>query len=119
MRAHDTTHEGTTAPRTAANKAAAIAVHTQAIPGNHADALAALLAPGFVDHDAGGRPGGGVDSLVATMHWFADAFDDQRVDVLHALAEGDLVALHVEVSARHTGYFRGIAPEGAGSPSFQ
>ncbi len=46
------------------------------------------------------------------MHWYADAFEEQRVEVLHAVAEGDLVALHVELSARHTGYFRGVAPTG-------
>ncbi|WP_435736570.1 ester cyclase [Cellulosimicrobium sp. PMB13] len=115
MRVHDDGRR-TTAPdhglrgATAVNKAVAITVHTQAIPGNHADALAALLAPGFRDHDAGRD--GGVESLVATMHWHADAFDDQRVDVLHAVAEGDLVALHVEVSARHTGFYRGLAPTG-------
>lgn len=94
------------------NKAAAVAVHTHAIPGNHADAVAALLAPGFRNHDAAPGRDGGDEGLVATMHWYADAFEDQRVEVLHAVAEGDLVALHVELSARHTGYFRGVAPTG-------
>lgn len=94
------------------NKAAAVAVHTHAIPGNHADAVAALLAPGFRNHDAAPGGDGGDEGLVATMHWYADAFEDQHVEVLHAVAEGDLVALHVELSARHTGYFRGVAPTG-------
>lgn len=79
------------------NKAAAVAVHTHAIPGNH---------------DAAPGGDGGDEGLVATMHWYADAFEDQHVEVLHAVAEGDLVALHVELSARHTGYFRGVAPTG-------
>jgi predicted ester cyclase len=94
------------------NKATAIAVHTQAIPGNHADALAALLAPGFRNHDAAPGSEGGTEALLATMHWYDEAFEDQRVEVLHAVAEGELVALHVELSARHTGYYRGMAPTG-------
>ena len=55
---------------------------------------------------------GGADALLATMHWYDEAFEDQRVEILHAVAEGDLVALHVELSARHTGFFRGVAPTG-------
>ncbi|MCB7138016.1 ester cyclase [Cellulosimicrobium marinum] len=98
-------------PAVGANKAAAIAVHTQAIPGNHADALATLLAPGFHDHDPV-LGEGGAEALVAATHRYSDAFSDQRVDVLHAVAEGDLVALHVELSGRHTGFFRGVAPTG-------
>jgi len=115
MRVHDApgaaAPASTSAATTSTNKAAALAVHTQAIPGNHADALAALLAPGFRDHDPVVGDGG-LEGLLATTHWYSDAFSDQRVEVLHAVAEGDLVALHVELSARHTGYFRGVAPTG-------
>ncbi len=94
------------------NKATAVAVHTRTIPGNHGDALATLLAPGFRNHDTSPGCDGGADALLATMHWYDEAFEDQRVEVLHAVAEGDLVALHVELSARHTGFFRGVAPTG-------
>jgi len=94
------------------NKAAAIAVHTRAIPGSHGDAVAALLAPGFRNHDTSPGGEGGAEALLATMHWYDEAFEDQRVEVLHAVADGDLVALHVELSARHTGFFRGVAPTG-------
>ena len=98
---------------TTGNKAAAIAVHTQAIPGNHAEQLRTFVDPAFRNHDES-APGaeGGLEGLVATMHWFSDAFSDQRVEVLHCVAEGDLVALHVSFSARHTGFFRGVAPTG-------
>ncbi|MHA7134675.1 ester cyclase [Oerskovia turbata] len=109
--------DGATAPAdrshdTATNKATAITVHTQAIPGNHAQALAALVATDFHNHDPAPGSSGGLEGLIATMHWFSDAFSDQRVEVLHAVAEGDLVALHVAFSARHTGFFRGLAPTG-------
>ncbi|MBD8080146.1 ester cyclase [Cellulosimicrobium arenosum] len=99
------------------NKATAVAVHTQALPGGHAGTLAAFLAPGFVSHDGAFgsdcRPGAdGASTLLARMHVFGDAFEDQRVRVLHAVAEGDVVALHLETSARHTGYFHGVPPTG-------
>ncbi|MBE7702150.1 ester cyclase [Oerskovia sp. Sa1BUA8] len=111
--APDGRHDATaTTPVTATNKAAAIAVHTQAIPGNHAQALAALVAADFHNHDPAPGCSGGLEGLVAAMHWFSDAFSDQHVEVLHAVAEGDLVALHVAFSARHTGFFRGLAPTG-------
>lgn len=102
----------TTTTRTAGNKAIAVAVHTRAIPGNHAELVASLVSPDFHNHDAVPGSEGGVDGLLATMHWFSDAFSDQRVDVLHAVAEEDLVALHVAFTATHSGYFRGIAPTG-------
>ena len=108
MRVHDAGPGAAAPATTSTNKAAALAVHTQAIPGNHADALAALLAPGFRDHDPVVGDGG-LEGLLATTHWYSDAFSDQRVEVLHAVALG---ALHVELSARHTGYFRGAAPTG-------
>ena len=92
------------------NTAVALRVHAHAMPAGTASVLRRLLAPGFRNHDV--RPGcsGGAEALVATMHWFHDAFSDQRVEVLHAVAEEDLVALHVAFSARHTGFFRGLPP---------
>ncbi len=102
----------TGASAASAHKAAAIRVHANAVPARQDTVLRELLAPGFRNHDV--LPGceGGLEGLVTAMHWFDDAFSDQRVRVLHALAEGDLVALHVELRARHTGFFRGIAPSG-------
>ncbi|GIJ00113.1 SnoaL-like polyketide cyclase [Sediminihabitans luteus] len=97
---------------TSTNKAAAIEVHTRLLPGNLEAPLASVLAPGFHDHDPLTRGTDDAVGLVATMHWLSNAFSDQRVEVLHAVAEGELVALHVAFTARHTGYFRGIAPTG-------
>lgn len=96
----------------ASNKATAIRVHANAMPACQEGVLRALLSPDFRNHDALPGCAGGPDALTAAMHWFDDAFSDQRVEVLHAVAEGDLVALHVVFSARHTGHFRGIPPSG-------
>ena len=104
--------EAGAAERAAANKAAAIRVHANAVPACHDGVLRELLAPSFHNHDVLPGCGGGPEALAATMHWFDDAFSNQRVEVLHAVAEGDLVSLHVAFSARHTGHFRGIPPSG-------
>jgi predicted ester cyclase len=98
------------ADRAAANKAVAVRVHANAMPACSEAVLRHLLAPGFRNHDVLRGCSGDRDALAATMHWFDDAFSDQRVEVLHAVAEGDLVALHVAFSARHTGFFRGLPP---------
>jgi predicted ester cyclase len=95
-----------------ANKAAAIRVHANAVPARQDAVLRELLAPGFKNHDVLRGCEGGVESLAASMHWFDAAFSDQQIKVLHAVAEGDLVTLHLELSARHTGFFCGIPPSG-------
>lgn len=97
---------------TASNKATAIRVHANAMPACQEGVIRALLAPDFRNHDALPGCAGGPDALTTAMHWFDDAFSDQHVEVLHAVAESDLVALHVVFSARHTGHFRGIPPSG-------
>jgi predicted ester cyclase len=107
-----TTPGSSAAPTTSANKAAAIRVHAHAVPARQDAVLRELLAPGFTNHDVLRGREGGIQSLAASMHWFDDAFSDQQVKILHAVAEGDFVALHLELSARHTGYFRGIPPTG-------
>ncbi|MFI2105584.1 ester cyclase [Isoptericola sp. NPDC019693] len=91
-------------------RAVATRVHANAMPSGAEAVLRRQLAPGFRNHDVLPGCAGGPDALVATMHWFHDAFDEQRVEVLHAVTEGDLVALHVAFSALHSGFFLGVAP---------
>src|SRR5690606_12761773 len=80
-------------------RAVATRVHANAMPSCAEAVLRRQLAPGFRNHDVLPGCAGGPDALVATMHWFHDAFDEQRVEVLHAVTEGDMVALHVAFSA--------------------
>ncbi|TWH26053.1 putative ester cyclase [Isoptericola variabilis J7] len=82
------------------------------MPARQDAVLRELLAPEFRNHDALHGCEGGLQAFLAEVRWFDDAFSDQQVRVLHAVAEGDLVALHVELTARHTGFFCGIAPSG-------
>lgn len=101
---------GGTSTAVSAPRAVATRVHANAMPSGAEAVLRRQLAPGFRNHDVLPGCAGGPDALVATMHWFHDAFDEQRVEVLHAVTEGDLVSLHVAFSALHSGFFLGVAP---------
>ncbi|MFI5778883.1 ester cyclase [Nocardia sp. NPDC051570] len=47
-----------------------------------------------------------------TMHAMHEAFSDLRVEVVHCLADGDLVATHKMFRGRHTGPWFGVPPSG-------
>ncbi|GGI09031.1 ester cyclase [Isoptericola cucumis] len=98
------------APPAPSATAVALRVHTNAMPAGTESVLRRCLAPGFRNHDVLPGCSGGPEALAATMHWFHDAFGDQRVEVLQLVADGDLVALHVAFSGRHVGFFRGLPP---------
>jgi predicted ester cyclase len=46
----------------------------------------------------------------ATAQWLRAAFSGLRFEVHHAVSQGDLVVLHVTMSARHTGAFVNYRP---------
>jgi len=65
----------------------------------------------FVRDDVGGTPPGlaaYADGLRAVVH----AFPDYRWEVLHLVADGDLMAAHLVATGTHLGAFRGVAPTG-------
>jgi len=72
-----------------------------------------VLAPDFVDHGTvpPGMPPGpdGVKAFVAVVRV---AFPDLAITIDHAIAEGDLVALHITASATMKGEFAGMPPSG-------
>ncbi|KUN03567.1 ester cyclase [Streptomyces yokosukanensis] len=51
----------------------------------------------------------GVRETVAAMH---EAFSELRVEVLHCVGDGDLVATHKVFRGRHTGAWFGVPPSG-------
>jgi predicted ester cyclase len=73
-------------------------------------ALAAYIAPGYVHHAAIGDFD--FDGFKRGLGAFIDAFADARHTVTHLIAEGDLVAAHVKLTATHTGPFGPVAPTG-------
>jgi predicted ester cyclase len=68
--------------------------------------------PDFRNHTAG--PGqrddrAGIGETVAAMH---AAFSGLRIEILHCVGDGDLVATHKMFRGRHTGAWFGVPPSG-------
>jgi predicted ester cyclase len=71
-----------------------------------------LVRPDFLNHTV--EPGqrgdrAGIGETVAAMH---QAFSDLRIEVLHCVGDGDLVATHKMFRGRHTGSWFGLPPSG-------
>jgi predicted ester cyclase len=71
-----------------------------------------LVAPDFVDKTA--APGAPNDrsAWAAGAAMFMEAFPDRRLEILHQVAEGDLVITHQRTTGTHSGDLMGIAPTG-------
>ncbi|WP_323746102.1 ester cyclase [Catenulispora pinisilvae] len=71
-----------------------------------------LVHPAFRNHTV--EPGqqadrAGIGETVAAMH---QAFSDLRIEILHCVGDGDLVATHKMFRGRHTGTWFGLPPSG-------
>ncbi|KUN46564.1 ester cyclase [Streptomyces olivochromogenes] len=78
----------------------------------HLGLIDELVHPGFRNHTV--EPGqrddrDGVRETMAALH---EAFSNLRVEVLHCVGDGDLVATHKVFRATHTGSWFGIPPSG-------
>ena len=51
----------------------------------------------------------GIAETTASMH---EAFSDLRIEILHCVGDGDLVATHKMFRGRHTGAWFGVPPSG-------
>jgi predicted ester cyclase len=74
--------------------------------------IEALVCPDFRNHTA--EPGqrddrAGIGETVAAMH---EAFSGLRIEILHCVGDGDLVATHKMFRGRHTGAWFGVPPSG-------
>lgn len=88
----------------AGNKEAAVSFLKLAAAGRARDAFAAHASPGFRHHNPWFP--GDAESLATGMDENARRFPDKRLDVLRAIEEGDLVAVHSKV--RHSRDDRGF-----------
>ena len=76
-------------------------------------ALRDLLGPGFRAHHQGASQGSDVDQHLATVSAWHRAFSGTRFDIEDQIAEGELVATVVTMSAVHDrGAFGGREPSG-------
>jgi predicted ester cyclase len=91
-------------------KAAARRTLEEIFPTVDEAALAEVVHPDIVNHDAPPGTAQGLEGMTWSMRTLAAAFSDRRWEIHQAIAEGDTVVLHCTFSGRHTGPFMGLAP---------
>ncbi len=95
-----------------ANRALALRVPLEVFVQGRMDVIDEVIAPDVVDHgSAPGMPQGsqGVRMLAEASR---SAFPDLNITINHALAEGDIVALHTTSSGTMKGDFAGMPASG-------
>jgi predicted ester cyclase len=82
----------------------------------------AAIHPECVNHEAKSEPPAcrapGPDGWFAAALWLRDAFGDFRHEINHAVAHGDLVAVHATMRGRHMRTFVLYTPEGEVDQAF-
>ena len=81
-------------------------------PADDEAALAQVVSPDFVNHEAPSGTPPGLGSVTYFMHLLARAFSDQRWTIQRTVTEGDTVAIYCTHSGRHTGDFFGVPATG-------
>ena len=71
-----------------------------------------LIAPDFVNYAASAGSNRGPESMRASVTWARNAFPDLRFEIEELLAEGDIVAGRLTMSATHRGPLMGMPPTG-------
>ena len=90
-------------------KAAARRTLEEIFPAADVAALAEVVHPDVVNHEAAPGAQAGFEGIKQTMLWLAGAFSDRRFQIHQVVAEGDTVVIHCTFSGRHTGPFMGLA----------
>ena len=76
------------------------------------DVLDEILAPHFVDHDAGSDQGPGIAGLKGFFQTMRSAFPDLKAEPVEVIATDDHVAMRYTISGTHQGDFQGVPPTG-------
>jgi predicted ester cyclase len=71
-----------------------------------------LVTDDFVNHAAPPHARNGRAALAGTVDWLQGVFSGAQYEIHRTVAEGDLVALHLTMRARHTGDLFGHPPTG-------
>lgn len=94
------------------NKKIARRLWEEVWPSGDVAGLAEIVPPDGINHEPPPGFPQGFEGVKQIMLWLRGAFSDQRYEVHQIIEDGDLVAVHVTHSGRHTGEFMGIAPTG-------
>lgn len=76
------------------------------------DAIDELIAEDAVLHGSSPEPLVGPAAARHSVETMLEAFPDSQVDIVHLVAEENLVAVHFRATGTHRGDFQGIQPTG-------
>lgn len=97
---------------TADIKARARRSFEEIFPALDVDGLAEVTDKDVVHHGARPDEPPGIEGVKQTMLWLGRVFSDQRWEIRHVIAEGDMVVVHATHHGRHTGDLMGLPPTG-------
>jgi predicted ester cyclase len=97
------------------NKATARRLFEEIFPNGTFDDVAAIVPPDGIGHEA--QPGSppGPEGVWRTITFLRATFEGLSYEVHHALAEGDLVALHMTMHGKQVGPLPGGVPATGGT----
>ncbi|WP_165367718.1 ester cyclase [Phytoactinopolyspora endophytica] len=81
-------------------------------PSGDVEGLAEIVPPDGINHEAPPGFPQGFEGVKQIMFWLRSAFSDQRYEIHQIIGDGDMVAVHLTHSGRHTGEFMGIPATG-------
>lgn len=76
------------------------------------DAIHELIAEDAVLHGSAPEPRVGPSAARDTVEKMLEAFPDSEVEIVHLVAEDDLVAVHFRATGTHQGDFQRVEPTG-------
>jgi predicted ester cyclase len=80
------------------------------MPNGDVAALAEVVHPDCVNHEAPPGTPEGLEGMKQTMQWLRQVFSDLRWEIHKVVGEGDTVAVYCTLHGRHTGELMGVAP---------
>jgi len=78
------------------------------MPNGDVAALAQVVHPDCINHEAPPGTPPGFEGMKQTTLWLRQVFSDQRWDIHKVVGEGDMVAIYCTLHARHTGELMGV-----------
>ncbi|WP_240422952.1 ester cyclase [Leucobacter sp. wl10] len=69
-----------------------------------------IVAPGYVRHTKSGDEG--IEDLVKQIESSHAAFSDYHLEILHAVEDNEMIAIHWQGVGTHTGEYMGVPPTG-------